>query len=370
MRGLRRHRSGTGHPPLRIGFTLVELLAVIAIIGLLVGLLLPAVQLARESARRGVCAGKIKQVALAIAQYEHGNGTFPPAYVGSGICSSSPPPALSYLGESGVLNTSGLVLMLSQLNAQSVSEKANLRSSFGTYKSAVITGTVVSTPFNNRNAVVALTRLPTLECPTAYAGNSTNPSVPTTLPGITDTSLVRFVSASNTAGAEYGRSTNYLLASSKAYNSVCDGWRKGGASGITGAPGTRYAFGEESFARPAVILDGLSNVFAVYETLSGKNPSLPFQGVPWAYYNQDYQGYDSSGSATINDWDATGGPGYLSRRGEGAGSSHPGGCHFAFADGRVQFVSEVVAGTVLDALFQTGDNIDAANGLSPVDQLE
>jgi prepilin-type N-terminal cleavage/methylation domain-containing protein len=62
----------------RSGLTLVELLAVIAIIGLLVGLLLPAVQSARESARRSQCSNRLKQLATAVLQYESSNAMFPP----------------------------------------------------------------------------------------------------------------------------------------------------------------------------------------------------------------------------------------------------------------------------------------------------
>ena len=112
----------------RLGFTLVELLVVIAIIGILIALLLPAVQAAREAARRSQCTNNMKQLGVAIHNYHDTHKVFPPAgldygWAGDANTSYSRAPSSSPVNR---FNISGWVMVLPYLEQSALHDQYDL----------------------------------------------------------------------------------------------------------------------------------------------------------------------------------------------------------------------------------------------------
>jgi prepilin-type N-terminal cleavage/methylation domain-containing protein/prepilin-type processing-associated H-X9-DG protein len=139
----------------RRGFTLIELLVVIAIIAVLIALLLPAVQAAREAARRAQCLNNLKQLGLAIANYESANTTLPVGDVfgtSNGLCSG-------FGFGNNCQNTPWFVLMLPYI------EQGPLYNSFN----AAIGIEGVQLLGYLANSTVHTTRIPSFQCPSDTA---------------------------------------------------------------------------------------------------------------------------------------------------------------------------------------------------------
>ena len=233
----------------RHGFTLVELLVVIAIIATLIGLLLPAVQSARESARRTRCGNNLRQIGLAMHGHHDSRGRLPPS-----ILARVHSPEMPLLGHQFV---GALFFLLPYMEEAGIydSVSASLDTSVDHYPGGPTSGSLRIQPWwtNVATFTAAQTRIPTFLCPSTnpYANKRTFSNFYT----FPDTN----VEGSNwaTPMPQLGR-TNYAPSAGGCGNHTRDDWQ-------------RYAgmFWSRSRNRFRNVEDGLSKTVAFCEVLGG-----------------------------------------------------------------------------------------------------
>jgi prepilin-type N-terminal cleavage/methylation domain-containing protein/prepilin-type processing-associated H-X9-DG protein len=276
----------------RTGFTLIELLVVIAIISVLIGMLLPAVQKAREAAARMSCSNNLKQIGLAFHNYEGNLGRLPPSRKDVGAATWA-------------------VLILPQLEQDNLYRQWDLSQSYYA-----------------QNTVARTTPVRTYFCPSRRtatdAGTSLSGDVPSTM----------------TASAPYpGALADYAV--------VID--RSGFDYPTESGDGAGGAFRLGTGIRLLDFTDGLSNTLLVGE----KHVPLNKNGVGWwdcSTYNGDY--HPCSTRTGSRRYPLTTNP---NDTGWKFGSRHMQVVQFCFADGHVQALPDSIDPSVLELLNQRND---------------
>jgi len=230
------------------GFTLVEMLVVIAIIGVMVSLLLPAVQAAREVARRMSCSNNLKQIALAAQLFESSHRHLPPGHLG-------PDPAINTLtistgGDQPYLGT--LAFLLPQVEQSSASDQVD-REYF------VIDRLGLPIWFNDQT-LVGLSRLKisTFQCPSDIESDSPPRVISRIHKHYSPTPVPTNVHESRTI-ANYGAGTSSYAGSAGGFGAI--------------DPPNRGVFSNRSRTRFAEMIDGTSNTIFFGETTAGPQQS-------------------------------------------------------------------------------------------------
>lgn len=286
----------------RAGFSLVECLTVLAVIGLLAAILLPAVQSARETARRVQCSNNLKQLALGLANYQTAHGTYPGGVNGLGYSFHSA--LLSWLDQSAVFNSVNF-----QRSAAASPENETIRDS---------SLNLFLCPSDR--AVPAST---------SYAGNWSPGFRATTSEGAFSGPFERpFTPASFTDGLSVTVSVSeWILGAGK--GNVRD--VRSTVFSAVGSPADVASVASACLSSDKSILAISSNT---------KGPPWLEGGYATSMYNHalGINGPSCTNNGSLLDGVFT------------AGSPHPGGAHCAYADGHISFVRETISTYVWQSL--------------------
>ena len=333
-------RSGGGVPRPR-GFTLVELLVVIAIIGTLVGLLLPAVQVARESARRSLCQSNLKQISLATLNYVDAKRTFPPSYsdnnpaMNTPVAASDNYPALSW--SAYILPYIEYADIYDKIMTQTQQGTVNWQTSLTGWSTSVTSGT----------GAIAQRPLKVYECPTNE--RYLRPSVVTVPVSGVNYNLGKINDGAN-----------------------CGTFAAANNNGLSGTTDVGGIFWISSQVKPSKVTDGLGKTMMIVErSTTPETDGRSCGGVACGWNNGLWIGPRLEGSAagwhpglSSPDVESYGGGNatYLINRSDvnwGAAwtnaSPHAGGLQAAYCDGAVSWVNENINTTAYSRLRHKSD---------------
>jgi len=349
------------------GFTLVELLVVIAIIGILVGLLLPAVQAAREAARRMQCSNNLKQIGLAVHNFDSSYKKLPFAGQCGSTGSTSTPymihstltQLLPYIEQQNVYNMFDVQSDPRVIYAGSLSGQFWLTSS-GCLVHPRAKGRAYDDPALPAGQLAAKTIIPTFICPTTPLSSSARD--PVSGYGGNDYMFIDLTDiVENTASANYGARASSAERAAEVRTGMLSCENQTLAATIDGTSNTILCIEDAGRANPTVGLFGALS--ARVSPVSGQADPVAWSGGSsggrrmWAWADADSVTNGLSGpsnstasrKAGVNQNKLpTGGPATCPWATNNCGpndepfSFHPGGVNCAMGDGSVKFLADTI----------------------------